>query len=56
MVIPPIFGTPSFGSYFFPRAFRLGDTGRILQLAEASEEGQSPRSAVEPMMMMMMMI
>jgi hypothetical protein len=28
----------------------------VLQLAEASEEGQSPRRAVEPMMMMMMMV
>jgi hypothetical protein len=27
----------------------------ILQLAEASEEGQGSRRAVEPMMMMMMM-
>jgi hypothetical protein len=29
---------------------------RILQLAEASEEGQGPRRAVEPVMMMMMMM
>jgi hypothetical protein len=27
-----------------------------LQLAEASEEGQGPRRAVEPMVMMMMMV
>jgi hypothetical protein len=31
----------------------LRSNSRILQLAEASEEGQGPRRAVEPMMMMM---
>jgi hypothetical protein len=34
----------------------LRSNSRILQLAEASEEGQGPRRAVEPMMMMMMML
>jgi hypothetical protein len=34
----------------------LRSNSRILQLAEASEEGQDPRRAVEPMMMMMMMM